>query len=170
MFKTSLKIASIVTIGAALALPLQSANAMGRTVGGGMGGMGRVGHMGHFHGGGGNSLGAALAGAGAAAILLQGLAAAHHASAESEGRRIDCYRFGDCHVHVLQQPGREPEAHVHVYPGKPRPPKARAPGRSWGRSYDPTTGVTITSVSNGDGTRTVTVNNPDGSTRQYISR
>lgn len=174
MSSKALKIVSICALGAALAIPFQSANAMGGRSLGGMGGMGgglgRAGHMGHFHNhGGGGGFGAALAGAGAAALIVQGLAAAHHASAESEGRRLDCYRFGDCHVHVLRERGQAPQAHVHVYPDKAKP-KKRAGGRSWGQSYDPTTGVTITSVSNGDGTRTVTVNNPDGSVRQYISR
>lgn len=168
MSKTSLKIASLFALGASLALVAQPATAMGRSVGGGH--FGQMGRMGHFHSGGGDTLGGALAGAGAAALLIQGLAAAHHASAESEGRRVDCYRFGDCHVHVLQQPGRDPQVDVHVYPGKTKPTKKRAAGRSWGQSYDPSTGVTTTSVSNGDGTRTVTVNGPDGSVRQYISR
>lgn len=170
MSSKSLKIVSICALGATLAIPFQSANAMGGRSLGSMGGMGRAGHMGHFHGGGGGGLGAALAGAGAAALIVQGLAAAHHASAESEGRRLDCYRFGDCHVHVLREPGKAPQAHVDVYPDKAKGPKKRAAGRSWGQSYDPSTGVTITSVSNGDGSRTVTVNNPDGSVRQYISR
>ena len=177
MSSKSLKIIAALAIGAGLVLPLNSASAMGmRGMGGGhgfsqargMGDMGRAGRMGHFHDFGGGGLPMAIAGAGAAISVMQMLSAAHHAEAESGGNRVDCYRFGDCHVHVVQRPGADPE--VHTWPNAPKPRKHRPTGRSSGSSYDPATGVTTTSESNGNGTRTVTVTNQDGSSRQWISR
>jgi hypothetical protein len=140
MFGTSLKTSiSALVIAAALVAPVQRANAGEMMMGGG---------------GGGGGAGFAALGAGLALGLVTSLIINHHADAENNttGRRVDCIEINGCHVHIVRQAGQAPEAHVWQEPPRNPPRRApRVPARPWAQSYDPETGLTTTSVSNGNG-------------------
>jgi hypothetical protein len=156
MNTTSLKTGiAALAIGAGLIVPLAPARAGDMMMGGG--GMGGSGFGG---------AGVAALGAGVALGFIGTLLASHHADAENEttGRRVDCYQFGACHIHVVTGGGEASDVHVWQEPprrpGNPAKPEkvvAHSPKGTNASSYDPATGLTTTSVSNGDGTHTITV-------------
>ena len=134
-----------------------STSASARMDGGHMGHMGHMGHghMGHERMGHGFGRGAAI---GFAAGMIGAVIAANAAQQSwgesynpETGERVRSQ--GPRGRHVITRTNRE---------GKVIEKTVSKPGQSFASSTDPSTGVTTTVTSNGDGTRTVTQTSADG--------